>query len=98
MEIPRSANFGRNWGTTPKSNSRANSAGDSEMKRALWMGAAVVALCGAVWAQASRNDKQAIPKSFEGSHKITYIECGNVVDVKAGKLLGKARIAIEGDK
>jgi imidazolonepropionase-like amidohydrolase len=69
------------------------------MKRALWMWAAVVAVCGtacgAVWAQAPRDGKQA-----EAPKQTIYLRCnGGYVDVKAGQLKkAPVTIVIVGDK
>src|SRR4051794_9403181 len=69
------------------------------MKRALWMAAAVVTVCGmacgAMWAQAPRNDKQG-----EAPKQTIYLRCnGGYVDVKAGQLKrAPVTIVIVGDK
>ena len=63
------------------------------MKRALWMWAAVVAACGAMLAQAPRNDKQA-----EAPKKTTVIQCGSLVDVKAGTVRKNVTVVVVGDR
>jgi imidazolonepropionase-like amidohydrolase len=68
-----------------------------EMKRILSMWAAVVAVCGttcgAGWAQALRNDKQA-----EAPKKTTVIQCGSLVDVKAGTVRKNVTVVVLGDR
>jgi imidazolonepropionase-like amidohydrolase len=62
------------------------------MKRALWMWAAVVAVCGAMWAQAPS------AKQTEAAKKTTVIQCGSLVDVKTGTVRKNVLVVVSGDR